>query len=179
VPVTPSRAWNRSRVQARESRKSVEEQGPRLMVRSDLMLKEMRFVNSFCRSAKGNATQAAREAGYGTARNAAHIMARRLLRKATIRKAIQDRVQRETAHSISAADERDRALSSIIRSPLEETRDQIAAFREMNRCDGRHAPPPIPQTGGTLSELLWALERKVQPELYAKPVRRELPDTAS
>lgn len=124
-----------------------------------LTLKERRFVDAYLGSARGNAAQAARQAGYAGSRAVLKVQGSRLLTKANLRNAIDASLRREGREEIMAADERDRLLSMFARMTSLCVRDRIRAIAELNKCTGRHSIQHL-QTGKlTLEQVLdqsWA-----------------------
>jgi phage terminase small subunit len=59
-------------------------------------LKERLFIKYYLGRAKGNATLAAQLAGYGSNANSSHVLGSRLLRKVTIREAIDAKLDKAT-----------------------------------------------------------------------------------
>jgi hypothetical protein len=59
---------------------------------AELTYKERLFVSAYIGEAKGNASEAARIAGYGTMKRSSGVLANRLLKKVKIRAAIHRRV---------------------------------------------------------------------------------------
>lgn len=114
--------------------------------------RERRFVVEFLGKARGNATLAARRAGYSA--KSARQQASRLLTKAAIQRALVARVAKADAASIADADERDTILSSFARSGVEDTRDRIIAIAELNKCSGRHSIKHLVKGTLTLEQIL-------------------------
>ncbi len=104
-----------------------------------LTLKERRFVDAYLGSAGGNATQAARQAGYAGSPDVLKVQASRLLTRANVRAAINASLRRESREEIMVADERDRLLSMFARMTSLCVRDRIRAIAELNKCTGRHS----------------------------------------
>jgi hypothetical protein len=109
------------------------------MQKQRLTLKEQRFIDAYVGSASGNGTKAVLQAGYTTNRGSAKTLATRLLTKAHIRVAVNERTYRATADSIASAEERDRMLTAIARNTTAEPSVRIRAIAELNRCTGRHS----------------------------------------
>jgi phage terminase small subunit len=107
------------------------------MKKTELSLRERRFVDAFLGTCAGNGTRAAIVAGYS--RNGADVQAVRLLGKARVRNVIEARTARASAASIATADERDRLLTSIMRMSTAELHARIRAISELNKCTGRHS----------------------------------------
>lgn len=68
----------------------------------------------------------------------ATVTASRLLTRAHVRSALKASVQRLEQKAIASAEERDVALSDIIRDPESSTMERIAAIKELNKVTGRH-----------------------------------------
>lgn len=101
---------------------------------SKLTERERRFVAAYVGEGNGNGAKAAQLAGYG--RRSARVTASRLLTKANVQQAIAAHAAAATRESIASAQERDEALSRIVRTGSDA--DVIRAAAEMNRCAGRH-----------------------------------------
>lgn len=103
--------------------------------KTPLTVKERRFVDAYMGSANGNGSKAAKMAGYST-KNLRH-QASRLLTKANIAAELVKRQAREEQAEIANAEERDKALSKIVRKGDDNA--VIRAASEMNKCEGRHS----------------------------------------
>lgn len=114
--------------------------------------KERVFVEAYCGVAKGNATEAARIAGYGRTPKSTVNLASRLLAKVGIRKAIEAFQAKREQKAIAGADERDEILTTIARNgkPIE----KIKAINELNKVTGRHSARVIHEGKMTLEEIL-------------------------
>lgn len=126
----------------------------------NLTLMERRFVDAYLGSARGNATQAARQAGYAGSSKVLKVQGSRLLTRANLRNAINASLRREAREEIMAADERDRLLSKFARMPSLSVRDRIRAIAELNKCTGRHSIQHL-QTGRITLEQAMDLSRKI------------------
>jgi phage terminase small subunit len=104
-----------------------------------LTLMERRFVDAYLGSARGNAAQAARQAGYAGSPAVLKVQGSRLLTRANLRNAIDASLHREGREEVMAADERDRLLSMFARMKSLPVRDRIRAIAELNKCTGRHS----------------------------------------
>ncbi len=104
---------------------------------SKLTHKERAFVTFFLGVTKGNATEAARLAGYGTTRASATQLGHRLLRKVKVQQAIALRTEKRESQGIMDANERDEILTRIARGPASPL--GLAAIKELNKCSGRHS----------------------------------------
>lgn len=102
-------------------------------------VKERRFVDAYLSTARGNATQAARQAGYSGTSEVLKVQGSRLLTKANVRALIDGRLYAESEGDVMAARERDVLLSNIARSSQAPVRDRIRAISELNKCSGRHS----------------------------------------
>ncbi len=122
--------------------------------RSRLTLKEQRFVDAYLGVSKGNVTDAAFRAGYGSTRPSAETLGSRLLGKVGIQQAIYKRVTREQEASIQTAKERDELLSAIARKTTEETHNRIKAMQELNRVTGRHSLKHVVEGHMTLADII-------------------------
>lgn len=107
------------------------------MAKGELSAKERMFVTAFMGAAKGNATRAARLAGYGKNDHTASTLGARLLGKVGVKAAIAERQAQAEQSSILTNDEIDRRLTEL--SLGEDGFVALGAVREMNKCRGRHS----------------------------------------
>jgi phage terminase small subunit len=114
--------------------------------------RERRFIDAYLGEAGGNATRAARVAGY--ARTTAEHQASRLLGKVGVQRAIAVHQARREQQAVAAAVERDALLTSILRDRSNTANDRIKAITEMNRCDGRHSVRVRHGGGMTLEQIV-------------------------
>ncbi len=116
--------------------------------------RERRFVEAFMGAAQGNATEAARRAGYG--RKSAHVTASRLLKKAKIRHAIEARVKADPA--VAAREELQRFFTAIIRGcgtyVLLRMRDRLKAAELLGRSHKMFTDRHEVEAGDNLRALL-------------------------
>lgn len=131
------------------------------MAKQKLTLKEQRFVDLFLGETRGNATEAALQAGYGTNRKSASTLSARLLGKVWIQRAIATRTRQETKVSIAQADERDTILTEIARKASSGTKERISAIKELNKCSGRHSIKHMHEGKLTLEQAI-AASRQVR-----------------
>lgn len=101
-----------------------------------LTAKERAFVSHYHGKASGNGAKAAELAGY--AKKSARITASQLLTKPNIRKALEDLADKRDQRTIATAEERDIALTEILRSTRYKPLTRIRAIQEMNKVEGRH-----------------------------------------
>lgn len=106
---------------------------------SKMTLKQQRFVEAYLGTARGNATQAARRAGYEGTAEVLKVQGSRLLTNANVRRAIEASLRRESRREVLAADERDVLLSNFARTTSLRAQDRIRAISELNKCTGRHS----------------------------------------
>ena len=99
--------------------------------------RQQAFVAALVGPANGIGYRAAIRAGYSP--KTARQQASRLLTKAHILRAIQERQRQCDERSRTPAAERDRILSEIARDELATANHRISAIIELNRCSGRHA----------------------------------------
>jgi phage terminase small subunit len=116
--------------------------------------RERAFVTAYLGRARGNATRAARLAGYS--QRTSRQQGSRLLSKAAIRKQITQREQNRDKEAIADADERDELLSQIARSSLVPIKDRIRAVAELNKVSGRHSMTHVLKGRLTLEQALGA-----------------------
>lgn len=109
--------------------------------------RERAFVDAYCGDYRGNATLAARAAGY--AEKSARVTGCRLLTKANIQAAIAKRDEARKKASIAEADELDEMLTTLSRSgdPLH----RLKAINELNKVKGRHVTKVVGHDGGPLT----------------------------
>lgn len=116
------------------------------MPKKSLDIRAQRFIDAYLGSAAGNGTEAARAAGYAGNAKVLGVQSSRLLKRASIRKAIEGRQAKRTEKGILAADDRDIILSAIARGEnalggktLVSDQVRIRAIAELNKCSGRHS----------------------------------------
>ena len=118
--------------------------------------RERRFVDAYLGGAGGNATRAAREAGYSGSSEVLKVQGSRLLTRANVRAAIDQHLTRDARSQVLAADERDILLSQIARSTAVPAAERIRAISELNKCTGRHAVRHLQPGRITLEQALEA-----------------------
>lgn len=118
--------------------------------------RERRFMDAYLGGARGNATKAARLAGYAGSTDVLKVQGSRLLTKANVRAAIDRRLARDARPTVLAADERDILLSEIARSAAVPIAERIRAIAELNKCTGRHSVHNLRPARITLEEALEA-----------------------
>lgn len=118
--------------------------------------KERNFVIAFLGPARGNATDAAKIAGYGNNRKTQATLGWKLLRKMEIQQAVVRRTERKEAKAILSADERDEMLSTIARrlASSADTAGAIRAIAELNKVSGRHSVRHVLEGKLTLEQAL-------------------------
>lgn len=122
-----------------------------------LSMKEARFVDAFLGSCNGNGTEAVLRAGYTCRnKNVAGVTANELLRKPKIKAAIRAREAARTTQEIADANERDAALTQILRSLKVPAIVRISAVKELNKCTGRHSIKHLHEGKLTLAEAVAA-----------------------
>jgi phage terminase small subunit len=94
--------------------------------------RERRFVDAYMGAAAGNATKAARLAGY--AKNTAEKQASRLLGKVGIQAAIDARTKEDPA--VSDREERQRFYSVVMRNPKLAMKDRLKAAELQGKTQG-------------------------------------------
>jgi phage terminase small subunit len=114
--------------------------------------REWRFIEAFIGRARGNATEAARMAGY-SAKSARRIATRLLSTNVHIQQAIASRRQRGLESAILDADATDRILSTIAQTS-EDVHARIRAISELNKVRGRHSIKHVADGHVTLEMLL-------------------------
>jgi phage terminase small subunit len=119
-----------------------------------LMERERRFVEFFMGEAAGNATKAARLAGY--AKNTAEHQAARLLRKVGIRAAIEARASNDPA--VATREERQRFWTAVLRGTGAFARttmkDRLRASELLGRSQADFVERHQLEAGKTLVDVL-------------------------
>jgi len=92
-----------------------------------MTIKQRRFVEAF----DGNATEAARVAGYSP--RTAYAQGARLLKNVEVRAAIEAREREPREHRIATREERQGFWTAIMEDPSEETRDRLRASELLGR----------------------------------------------
>ena len=118
-----------------------------------LNLKEQKFIDLLFTTAKGNATQAAKGAGYGRTLRSARQAGYKLLTKSDIQQALVTRQARQVKAGILSADARDTILSALAQTATQE-HNRIAAIKELNKCSGRHSIKHVLDVTETLSDII-------------------------
>ncbi len=117
--------------------------------------KEQAFVIAFLGKARGNATDAAKIAGYGKNRQTQATAGWKMLRKVEIQQAVVARVERTERAAILSADRRDEMLSAIaVRLQVKNAKEAISAIKELNKCTGRHSIKHLHEGKLTLEQVL-------------------------
>lgn len=98
--------------------------------------KQRRFAEAYARS--GNATQAAKEAGY--AEHTAHSSGQRLLKNAEIKKFLESLLEPEHEKSIATVAEIRGFLSSMMNDTSEKTSSRLKAAELLGRSLGMFLP---------------------------------------
>ena len=145
-----------------------------MKAKGKLTARQRIFVDAFLGVSKGNATDAARRAGCKG--NTARVTSVRWLAKTSVQQAIaQRREKRELQTDITNA-ELDAILIDIATDELEDSRNKIAAVRELDKCRGRHSVNVNLRATVTIAERLGALrkralERKLARQAASKGAR--------
>lgn len=125
----------------------------------ELSPRRLAFVQAY--AATGNATEAARRAGY------AHPTQQgsRLLRCVDVVDAVQAIAERDTAAAIATVDECQALLSAIANDESAETRDRIAAIDKLLKCHGAYTHRrEVDHRGAAVRVYLPANDRDLPPE---------------
>ena len=111
---------------------------------TELTEKQRRFVEAYMGAADGNATEAARRAGYKGNDATLATVAYENLRKHEVRAAIQERV--ETMRDVADRKERHRFWTGIMRGSgsMFDTRDRLRASELLAKAQGDFLPPGKP-----------------------------------
>lgn len=105
---------------------------------SKLTVKQQAFVDAYCGPSKGNATDAARRAGYkGSERSLISIGAENLT-KLYIAEAIASRVEQVASSRIATIEEVQQFLTDIIRDDGEDTPHRLIAAKELGKMQGAY-----------------------------------------
>jgi phage terminase small subunit len=115
--------------------------------RGQLTERQQRFVEAYTGPARGNASEAARMAGYRTRQEGP-----RLLSNAVIAAAICERAGQTRQEAIMGSEEAQRTLTEIARSTVEEAKDRIAAIKEIAKMRGYYAPKKLDHAYSGLSD---------------------------
>lgn len=126
------------------------------MAKPHLNPRERRFMDAYLGAARGNATKAARIAGYTGSAEVLKVQGSRLLTKANVRRAMDEHLARDSRADVLAADERDILLSQIARSTSVPVHERIRAISELNKCTGRHSIRHLQPRRMTLEEAMEA-----------------------
>lgn len=122
--------------------------------------KERRFVEAFLGKCAGNASAAAREAGYSG--RSAHVLASRLLRKVKIQQLLAQRITKRETVSDLTNEQIDKRLMEIAQDASCETRDQLSAIGLLCRVRGRFSVSVNVKGKLTLEEALTRVHAKVK-----------------
>lgn len=106
-------------------------------MREELTEKQQRFVEAFVGAAKGNASEAARLAGYrSTSAQGFARIGEENRRKPEIRRAIEEASVVIRSDAIATREERQRFLSDIMRSVDVDPKDRIKACEVLGKMQG-------------------------------------------
>lgn len=100
--------------------------------------KQQAFVDAYMGEARGNATEAARRAGYRGSDAVLASVGAENLRKPQIAEAIAERQQRVESSRIATIEEIQQVLTGIIRDGGEETQHRINASKELAKMQGAY-----------------------------------------
>lgn len=103
-----------------------------------LTFKQQRFADSY----RGNATAAAREAGYGGSPNTLAQLGRQLLSNARVRAAIEARMEREAANAIVTRQQCREFWSSVMRNETFGVWDRLHASELLAKSEFIQEAPP-------------------------------------
>lgn len=95
-----------------------------------LTVRQKRFIEAY----NGNASEAARQAGYSERWSASNID--KILKNTEIRAAIQQREQERTDSMIATREERQRFWTTILRDPETDLRDRLRASELLGKSEG-------------------------------------------
>ena len=107
---------------------------------SKLTLKQQAFVDAYMGESRGNATDAARRAGYKGSDGTLQSVGAANVLKPVIAAAIDERRQRVESKRIATIEEMQQLLTEIMRDGGLEPRDRISATKELAKMQGGYAP---------------------------------------
>lgn len=104
-----------------------------------LTKREFDFVQAFLGPARGNASEAARQAGYQGTKDSIKVAGYKLLTKGHVQRAIVARRDIQERRAIADADEIDRTVTSFLRASKLKVRERLRAAAELNKVSGRYS----------------------------------------
>lgn len=96
--------------------------------------RQRRFVESYCGPAMGNATEAARQAGY----KFPDVQGARLLGNVSVKAAILELSEKVRSAAILTVEQCKELLSRIAQDPAVEPKDQISAIDKLLKASGAY-----------------------------------------
>lgn len=124
------------------------------MSKHKLSDQKKRFVEAFMGPARGNATHAAKLAGYSP--KTAKQQGSRLLTSVDVAREVAGYQKARARTGIADAIERDEILTKISRLPITRANNHAisVAIKELNKCSGRHSMKHVLDVGKTLADLV-------------------------
>ncbi|MGH9811541.1 MAG: terminase small subunit [Candidatus Acidiferrales bacterium] len=116
----------------------------------ELNARQQRFAEVY----QGNATEAARKAGYEGTDASLATMGQRLLRKVEIRRAIATREKTERREHIATRQERQQFWSAVMADRREKMRDRLRAAELLGKSEGDFIERIEHEVGKTLEDLV-------------------------
>ena len=120
-----------------------------------LTTKQKKFVQCYM----GNATEAAKKAGYSE--KTANEQGARLLANVSIKKAIEQREQKQTNKLIATREQRQEFWTKIMYSEEAEMKDRLKSSELLGKSQADFTDKLEVETNGDLAELLKARREKV------------------
>ncbi|MCA9530489.1 MAG: terminase small subunit [Myxococcales bacterium] len=147
------------------------------MARRDLTEKQRRFVEAYVGPARGNATEAARRAGYRGSTNTLRVVGQENLLKPALVEAIAAATAAARQAAILDRDQQQAFLSAVVlgRECLTQTDDgevppragdRIRACELLGRMQGHYIERVETRAVDAFAAQLAALERRLTPEVY-------------
>lgn len=106
------------------------------MIDTKLTEKQLRFVEAFTGEAQGNATRAARLAGYGGNEAALAVRGAELVRNRKVQEAIARATEAVRSRAIATREERQEFLTEMMRATELEPKDRIKACEVLGKIQG-------------------------------------------
>jgi phage terminase small subunit len=103
---------------------------------SDLTEKQRRFVEAFTGEAQGNATKAAKLAGYSGDEKALAVRGAEIVRNRKVQQAIEEARASVTSEAIATREERQTFLTRTMRDGGIEPKDRIKACEVLGKMQG-------------------------------------------
>lgn len=98
--------------------------------------RQRRFVEAYVGEAQGNATHAARLAGYAGDENALAVAGAKLVRNAKVAEAVEEARRPLTRKAVATREERQSFLTEMMRSAEAEDKDRLKACEILGKMQG-------------------------------------------